>query len=226
MKKLTQSFVLFACISMLMFSCQSIYKSAPPYTSVDKIIQLKADMDIAKVNEVLGIQPYDIYTIQETGGSILVYNYRLKDRKVKLPTDPKKQDEYIHSEEYQHAGDIYYNLESSRVFVFLKDGKLKSMMTDRGVENSEHLMILNNNIAYISKEQYSKMKTFRLGANPTYLINKDSTSVIINLGEQVKPNNFLGATKNTNTQQTKPKGNVTGIIAGVILVPLILVLLL
>ena len=70
--------ILFAFAFSVITSCNSIYQAAPPYTSVERMIQLKADMNVQNVNEILGIQPYDIYTIQETGGSILVYNYRVK----------------------------------------------------------------------------------------------------------------------------------------------------
>jgi hypothetical protein len=208
-------FVLAAGIAVIT-SCTSIYQAAPPYTSVDKMILLKADMNMQTVNEILGIQPYDIYTIQETGGSILVYYYRVKDRKVKLPTDPKKQEEFIHSEEYQRAGDTYYNLENSKLYVFFKDGKMKSMMTDRGLEKSEYLMILNNNIRYISKEEYDKMKMFRLGANPTYLVSKDTSSVIINLGSQEKTG-LLGNVGGTQTMENKRGNNALSVVLGSVL---------
>jgi hypothetical protein len=214
-------FVLFAFFALT--SCNSIYQAAPPYTSVERMIQLKADMNVQSVSEILGIQPYDIYTIQETGGSILVYNYRVKDRKVKLPTELKKQEQFIHSEEYQKAGEPYYNLEHSKLYIFFKDGKMKSMMTDRGLEKSEYLMILDNHIRYISKEEYDNMKMFRLGVNPTYLVSKDTTSVIINLGMQEK-SSLLGNVGSTKTMENK-KGSVIGAVAGSLLAATSVVLL-
>lgn len=218
-------FILFAFASSVITSCNSIYQAAPPYTSVERMIQLKADMNVQSVNEVLGIQPYDIYTIQETGGSILVYNYRVKDRKVKLPTELKKQDQFIHSEEYQKAGEPYYNLEHSKLYIFFKDGKMKSMMTDRGLEKSEYLMILDNHIRYISKEDYDKMKMFRLGVNPTYLVSKDTTSVIINLGMQER-SGLLGNVGSTKTTETKKgTGALIGALAGGILAATSVILL-
>ncbi|MCE9540012.1 MAG: hypothetical protein K8R85_12460 [Bacteroidetes bacterium] len=213
MKKLLNHLLLLTVGIVMISSCTSIYKSSPPFTSVDKIIQLKSDMDIRKVNEMLGIQPYDIYTIQETGGSLLVYNYRIRDRKVKLPVDLAKQDEFIHSEEFQTKGDTYYRTDAQRLFIFFQEGKMKSMLTDNGINNAEHLLIMNNTISYISKEEYNKVRMYRLGSSSNYLLKKDSTTVIVNLGAgETKSNPLSPISKNPNVGEAKKGGSPVGLL--------------
>lgn len=191
--------------SLLLFitSCK-LYQVNPPYTDTEKIIGLKAGMTYNEATQLLGIPPYDILNIQEEGGSIITYNYRLKDRRVKMPPSRKKQQELIHSESYQKAGEVWYKDESNKLYVFFKDGKLKSMITDKGIEDAEFLMVMNNNIKFLAKEDFHKMKTYRIGAGNTYLINKDSTAVIYQVpGKDTKPNAINTALQSGKTKAGK-----------------------
>src|ERR1017187_192555 len=63
---------------MAAFSCS--HYIAPPFTDVVKISQLKPAMKVKQVVDLLGIEPYDIYHMQETGAQMLCFNYRLKKR--------------------------------------------------------------------------------------------------------------------------------------------------
>lgn len=141
--------ILFATALFYLSSCSNIW-IAPPYTSSEKIIGLKTSMSISGVNNQLGIPPFDVYHLKEDGSSVLVYNYRLKNRKVNVTSDQK-----MHNEESQTSGKEWYSKESYLLYVLFKDGKMQSAVTDVGRKDSEALMITNNTIQMLSKDEMS-----------------------------------------------------------------------
>ena len=61
------------------------------YTSVEKIYKLEKDMSYLKVNDVLGIQPYDIYVDFNNGKKIVTYLYKNRYHEVENTlTDSEK----------------------------------------------------------------------------------------------------------------------------------------
>ncbi|MEQ8325111.1 MAG: hypothetical protein RIC15_06190 [Vicingaceae bacterium] len=148
--------LLLAFIAASFTACN--YFIAPPYTSVNELIKVRKGMTITKVNEVLGIQPYDLYNVQDDGGTILVYNYRIKDRKMKVPgMSYKQREKVIKSERGQKEGIEWY-AEASRVYILFEDDKVASLITDHGREDAEWLMITNNNLQLIAKEDLVNLK--------------------------------------------------------------------
>ena len=133
-------------LGSILSSCT--YFIAPAYTSVDELSKVRKGMTMSKVNEVLGIQPFDIYTVQDDGGTILVYNYRIKDRRAKVHGNLT---EYTKTEASQKEGIPWYG-EPSRAYLLFKDDKMASLITDNGRQDAERLMIVNNNLQLISRE--------------------------------------------------------------------------
>jgi len=172
-------FVFITCI-VILTSCavqQNQKWIAPPYTSVDKIIKVKEGMSIEEVNNVLGINPYDIYILQDKGASILIYNYRIKDREMEVPSNYNQRTKFIHSEEAQTSGEIRYKTDGNILYAFFKDGKLETMLTDAGKDNSEYLLLINNNVGILSKKELDKLKVMKIGN--IYVLDKPEHSVTI-----------------------------------------------
>src|SRR6056297_2127898 len=77
---------------------------APPYTNVDKLSTVKIGMNLQQVNNQLGIEPYDVY-FRGDNDFIVIYNYRVKDRLMKVSGDYNNT---IHSEISQTNGGDWY----------------------------------------------------------------------------------------------------------------------
>lgn len=148
-------------IGLLSTSCVTPKWVAPPFTDVGKIINVKQGMTIQQTNKMLGIEPYDMYNIQETGSTILIYHYRAKQRIADLTADfdGNKKTAIYSNEEYQTKGKPYYNNEYSLVYILFEDDKVVSLMTDQGRSDAEYLLLVDNNIKKISKEELTTFKT-------------------------------------------------------------------
>ncbi|MDH5365498.1 MAG: hypothetical protein OEW67_00805 [Cyclobacteriaceae bacterium] len=148
-----KQFVLFIIIIILLPSCNTVFK-APPFTDVQKLLMLKSGMSIDKVKSVLGIDPYDVYHINEESSILLSFSYRLKERRYKIKTF--NQDEILRKttdEESQTKGNIAYKKKDPKTaYLLFKDNSLVSMITTEGNRKSETLMIQSNNIVKIDKE--------------------------------------------------------------------------
>jgi len=138
-------------ISLMFASCTSFI--APAYTSVDELIKVRKGMSMEKVNGVLGIEPFDIYSIQDDGGTVLVYNYRLKDRRVKVSGNVL---EFAKTEAAQKSGQAWYG-EPSRAYILFEDDKMTGLITDNGRADAEVLMIVNNNLQLIAEKDLVNM---------------------------------------------------------------------
>ena len=54
---------------------------APKYTKVEQVLAQKPGMTSDEVATTLGIPPYDIQSMNEKGETVLIYKYRVTDRK-------------------------------------------------------------------------------------------------------------------------------------------------
>jgi hypothetical protein len=120
---------------------------APPYTNVDKLVNVKTGMTLTQVNTELGIEPYDIY-FKGNDDFIVIYNYRVKDRIVTLSGD---YNNLTHSDVSQNGGSEWYG-EKYFCYVYFKDKKVKSIITDKGKQKSEDILVVNNNIILIQQD--------------------------------------------------------------------------
>lgn len=70
---------------LLLFSCTLFLSScivqAPKYTKVEQVLMLKNGMTREEVSQALGIPPYDIKSMNDSGSVTLIYKYRVTDRK-------------------------------------------------------------------------------------------------------------------------------------------------
>lgn len=145
-----QKFLCLLLVAFIMSSCSRYI--APPFTSVDKIVTIEPGMSMSRVSATLGIDPYDILHLNDDNSIILSYNYRLKDRFLKVNTTNRDEFErQTRNESSQTRGSDWYNKEYKRLFVLFNDGKVKSFITDTGKEDSEFLLITANNIVLASK---------------------------------------------------------------------------
>ena len=221
MKKLA----LAAFIAIVYSSCT--YFIAPPYTSVNELIKVRKGMTISKVNEVLGIQPYDIYTVQDDGGTILVYNYRIKERKMSVNGNFAK---VTKSERGQKEGIDWYG-EPSRVYILFEEDNVASLITDHGREDAELLMITNNNLQLISREDLVSL-TYNHASQDLLIMKSDGsigTIEVPKVGDEdqagaksiflpVRKENKKGVTAQKAEPNKKKGGLLTlAIIGGVVL---------
>jgi outer membrane protein assembly factor BamE (lipoprotein component of BamABCDE complex) len=139
-------------IVLLLSSC-AVYV-APPFTNIMKISQVKPGMKFKQVVDILGVEPFDIYHVQETGAMLTTFNYRLKKRIMKVNT--LNRDEFVRqttNEDSQTAGDLYYDKDYKVAHVlFSKDGEVTSFITSDGVENSNLIVITGNTIQYADEK--------------------------------------------------------------------------
>lgn len=96
---------------------QSCIVSAPKYTHVEQVMQLKTGMSMDSVNERLGITPYDMDIYDSTGYRSFIYKYRTTDRKtvpfmLKETNGKRKIGKYMDLVAYYDSTDIAYRFES------------------------------------------------------------------------------------------------------------------
>lgn len=139
--------------ALLMGSC-AVYV-APPFTNVMQISQVKPSMKVKQVVDVLGVEPYDIYHVEQSGAMLATFNYRLKKRIMKVNT--LNHDEFIRqttNENSQTAGDLYYEKEYKTLHVlFNKDGEVTSYITSDGIEQSNLIVITGNTIRFANEKE-------------------------------------------------------------------------
>lgn len=230
LKKRTTLFAaaLFALISFQSCTTYKSYWVAPEFTNVSKISQLRAGMSTDEINKTLGTQPYDIYHIQQDGSSVIVYNYRIKERRMTVPTDPVQRERTIRNDEKsQTEGEPWYQEDHNRVFVLMKDNKMKSLITDNGYENSQYLLLQHNTIQLISKNDLTNVNNNKNESTTSSTTTTTTTNaggsnvdqVIVPLKKnekETRPNALQQATKSKSGA-----GKVLGALASIGLVVLL-----
>jgi len=154
MKKIYSLLLLLIAFS----GCKTITWIAPHYTSVDKIVKLKANMTIAEVSTVLGVQPYDIFHLSGKGSTVFVFNYRIKSREVDMQFG---LNELSRNEASQTDGLVKYD-NPAKAYLYFEEGKLKTVLTNSGIADSENLIITDNNIQFISLNEVNDYTKFEL----------------------------------------------------------------
>jgi hypothetical protein len=141
------------------------------------------------------------------GSTVLIFNYKLKQRKntgCGLLENMGLSVPFYSKEENLATGSSYYTKES-KLYILLQSGKVTSLVTDAGREDSEDLLLANNTIQFISKTNrhsfnYYNYEKLELGQQIVRLDNK---------GNIVKNNGgFFGGGSSTKTAKKgcKPKG--------------------
>jgi len=158
--KTLKNLLAISIVLLFVGGCVTTKWIAPPYTSVEKILKIKQGMSINDVNSTLGIEPYNVYNLQEDGSSVLVYHYRTVQRRMTVPNNPTQKVEVIRGEERsQTEGAPWYDLDHSLVYILFNNGRVESLMTDQGRSDAEYLLLVNNNIRTISGEDLTTFKS-------------------------------------------------------------------
>jgi hypothetical protein len=126
---------------------------APPYTSPDKILQVKNEMNLEQVNETLGIEPYNMLHKNDST-SLFEYHYRLRDREINNISNYKK---FIHSAKSLTGGESWFD-KPSKLYALYENNGLKTIITKNGLENSDYLLLKNNNLMLVSESDLVKLK--------------------------------------------------------------------
>ncbi|HAW51548.1 MAG TPA: hypothetical protein DCX54_04345 [Flavobacteriales bacterium] len=203
---------------------------APPFTNVSELSKVRKGMTMTKVNEVLGIQPYDIYTVQDDGGTVLVYNYRVKERRMNIGAR-WNYNQRTKTERGQKEGIDWYG-EASRVYILFEDDKVASLITDHGREDAEILMVTSNNLQLISKDdlvslKYSGREVLVMGDDGTVTAvnlpdgQNNSKSVLFTLSKE----NKKGVFKSKIEEDEKKKGIIKYAVLGVAAIAVLIILL-
>ncbi len=159
---------------------------APPFTDVTKISQLKNNMKVKQVIDVLGIEPFDIYYMQETGAQMLSFNYRVKKRIMYVynTVNYLEIQRQTSNEESQKSGDLFYDKKYQTVYaMFSKDGDLMSYLTTNGINHGAGLIVNGNTIQYYDEKNINVLdSSYNRAHNPFYsgksvniMLNKDGT---------------------------------------------------
>ena len=114
MKKVHRTLAFILIPALLIQSC---IVSAPKYSHVEQVMQLKIGMSKDSVSSRLGIEPYDIDIYDSTGYRSYVYKYRTTDRKtipfrLKETNGKEKIGKYMDLVAYFDSTDIAYRFES------------------------------------------------------------------------------------------------------------------
>ncbi|HEY4800631.1 MAG TPA: hypothetical protein VII99_16245 [Bacteroidia bacterium] len=166
--------ILLVC-SVALFLASCAVSVAPPYTKVESIARINPGMSASDVASTLGIPPFDIYHMAGDGSTVHMYYYKLKERKNKGCSLFMKN--FYSKEENLTVGSSYYSKEQ-RLYVLFQNGKVSSLVTDAGRNDSEDLLVQNNTIQFISKTNrhalnYEKLE---LGQQLVKLDNKGNFS--------------------------------------------------
>jgi hypothetical protein len=149
--KITQRLLVAAVAVMILGACAK--RVAVPYTNVEKIVKIVPGMGASDVSALLGIPPYDVYHMAGDGSSVLIYHYKLKSRKNSGCDILEKMgfdDPFYSKEENLAVGGSYYTKEA-KMYCLFANGKVVSLVTDAGRQDSEDLLVQNNTIQFIAK---------------------------------------------------------------------------
>ena len=139
--------------ALLLVNSACMKRLAPPYSTVEKIVRINPGMTSSDVAAVLGIPPYDVYHMAGDGSSVQTYWYKLKERKNTGCGTFEKMglaDPFYSKEENLAVGASYYT-SAHKLYVLYQNGKVSSLVTDAGREDSEDLLVQNNTIQFIGK---------------------------------------------------------------------------
>lgn len=115
------------------------------FTSIENLLSLKTGVTLEETIATLGSKPYDIYINQGCGYIIYEYKYKVIEREVAASTVNTKGGETAGTEVY--AGKL------NSVFLFFKDGKLETFITDKGRKDGLYLVTLDHTLCTVTLDK-------------------------------------------------------------------------
>jgi hypothetical protein len=182
------------------FSCSRYI--APPFTDVSKVSQVKAGMKIKQVSDILGIDPYDVFYMQETGAQVLSFNYRLKNRIMYVYNTVNRTEvsRRTSDENSQKDGEVFYDKNYRTLYaMFNKDGDLTSYITTSGENDKGKLIVTANTIKYYDEKNTTLVdSTYNKAFNPYY----NNRPILIGVGQDGR---FFGENGGSNSSSPRWK---------------------
>ena len=118
--------VLYFTFLVVLSSCSRII--VPYHTTVDKITAVKPGMSKQNVVSTLGIDPYEIYHGIEAGCEIHHFKYKHKEK-------------YFGTlNSFGNVGGVDRYVKPSNLYVYYRDGKMESLVTDNGKDSSPGIL--------------------------------------------------------------------------------------
>lgn len=214
MKKLFLTHVhFFLLVILISSSCsQSKYVVAPPFTDVEKISKIELGQSKEKVNEILGISPYDVL-FHNGGNYVCLYNYRLLDRRLGIDNSKNNIENgpgtTLSSQEGQTSGVPFYS-EWKRIYVNFENGVVKHYATDTGLEDANYIGLVNGTIKLLNSKDLD-LKNFY--SNPSIVIPSNnlpsnsgtSSNESLDIEKILFPLKSNGKFKSTDSPRKKSK---------------------
>jgi hypothetical protein len=167
-------------LGLAIFSSCSRYM-APPFTDMSKIAQIKSGMKVKQISDILEIEPYDVFYMQESGAQILSYNYRLKKRVMYIYNTLNYMEiaRRTTDQNSQKDGDLYYDKDYKTLYaVFNNQGNLTSYITSSGESDKGRLIVTGNTIKLYNEKNTTFLDSaYNRAFNPYY--NNKSTFIKI-----------------------------------------------
>lgn len=138
-----RTFVVAATTAALLTGCKTVQTAK--FASVETVMDLKVNSTLPEVISLLGSKPYNVYSNQVDGYTIYAYKYKLVERKV----NPK----LVNSRGGEVTGTEVYSGKEHDLYLFFKDGKLESYITNDGRKDSPSLIMLNNTLYAVTRER-------------------------------------------------------------------------
>lgn len=118
--------------------------TAPRFTYVEKIVQVKPGYDLTQVKNILGTEPYDMYVDQSSGKVIYIWLYKHNERWVSSKLLDKKEGAI--------AGDDRVKVQSTLYCIFDNDYVLESISTEAGRADAVRLVLFDNTFRTVTSD--------------------------------------------------------------------------
>lgn len=126
-------------IILIILSITGCIVKGPKFTHVEKVLDLKPGLTLTEVNNTLGLKPYDLISMDSTGARVLLYKYRLTDRR----TVPLFLKDTNGKEISAKFADLYCSFNSENILTNLYSQPSES-------ELKEHRFNINNFMTFLT----------------------------------------------------------------------------
>ncbi len=137
------------------FSITGCIVKGPKYTHVENVLNLNNGMTLKTVNETLKLRPYDLRSLDSAGNKVLIYKYRLTDRRT-VPLFLKDTNGKNISSKFM---DLHCTFDSKNILV-----KLESKSTNS--ELKEQRLNINSLITFLTVTAPAFLVYLGITANP------------------------------------------------------------
>lgn len=143
-------------ISLIIFNLLSgCIVKGPKYTHVENVLTVNNGMTLNEVNTLLKLKPYDLRSLDSLGNKVLIYKYRLTDRRT-VPLFLKDTNGKEISSKFM---DLYCTFNSKNILV-----KLESKSSNS--ELKEQRLNINSVLTFLTVTAPAFLVYLGISANP------------------------------------------------------------